>query len=130
MQRIAPVLVFLLVPLFAVPQPEMLKGTILSVDEDYCGKSADYLLRAVLSTGARENAILVLAPKWYLHSRKIEIKAGQRAEVRAIRAEDKTYEVITIKIGKNNYILRDGKGKPVWQGEPGNEDLFKSICRN
>lgn len=115
--------------LFAAPKTELYSGTVLSVDEDYCGKSADYLLRMTLVTGTGVNAALVLAPKWYLHTRKIEIRTGDKVEVNAIRSEEGTTDVISIKIGPKTHQLRNAKGRPLWKPETGSEDLIKNICK-
>lgn len=121
---------FVLLPLAAAPKTELYSGTVLAVDEDYCGRSADYLLRMTLVSGSGVNVVLVLAPKWYLHTRKIEIRTGDKAEVRALRSADEgTLDVITIKIGGKTHTLRDAKGKALWKPEPGSEDLIRNICR-
>lgn len=119
-----------LLPLSAAPKTETYAGTVLAIDEDYCGRSADYLIRMTLVSGSGVNVALVLAPKWYLHTRKIEIRTGDKVEVKAIRSADEgTLDVISIKIGQKTHTLRDAKGKALWKPEPGSEDLFKSICR-
>ena len=130
MKKSVGLLLLILLPVFAAPKTELYSGTVLAVDEDYCGKSADYLLRMTLVTGSGVNVALVLAPKWYLHTRKIEIRTGDKAEVRALRsAAEGTLEVITIKIGGKTHSLRDAKGKALWKPEPGSEDLIRNICK-
>lgn len=124
------VLFSVLLPLSAAPKTETYSGTVLNIDEDYCGRSADYLLRMTLVTGSGVNVVLVLAPKWYLHKHKIEVRTGDKAEVKAQRSADEgTLDVITIKIGAKAHTLRDAKGKALWKPEPGSEDLIRNICR-
>lgn len=130
MKQIQALLFLLILPLGAAPRTETYSGTVLVVDEDYCGKSADYLLRMTLVTGSGVNVSLVLAPKWYLHTRKIEIRSGDKVEIKAMRSvEEGTLEVITIVIGGKKHTLRDAKGKALWKPEPGNEDLIRNICK-
>lgn len=130
MKQIQALIFLLILPLGAAPKTEIYSGTVLAVDEDYCGRSADYLLRMTLVTGSGVNVALVLAPKWYLHTRKIEIRTGDKAEVKALRsAEEGTLDVITIKIGGKTHMLRDAKGKALWKPEAGSEDLIRNICK-
>jgi hypothetical protein len=116
-------------PVFAAPKTELFRGKILSVEEDYCSKSVDYILRATLASENQDTLTLALAPKWYLHSRQIEIRIGADAEVRAFKDHDGIYHVTNIKLGKKLYVLRDKNGKPAWKAQPGSEDLFKNICK-
>jgi|GEM_PF-2632311 len=130
MKQFQALLFLLILPLSAAPKTETYSGTVLNVDEDYCGRSADYLLRMTLVTGSGVNVALVLAPKWYLHTRKIVIRTGDKADVTALRsAGEGTLEVITIKIGGKTHSLRDAKGKALWKPEPGSEDLIRNICK-
>ena len=130
MKQFQALLFLLILPLSAAPKTETYSGTVLNVDEDYCGRSADYLLRMTLVSNSGVNVVLVLAPKWYLHTRKIEIRTGDKVEVKAQRsAEEGTLEVLNIKIGGKTHTLRDGKGKAVWKPEPGSEDLIRNICK-
>ncbi len=130
MKQIQALVFLLLLPLGAAPKPELYSGTVLAVDEDYCGRSADYLLRMTLVSGSGVNVVLVLAPKWYLHRRKIALRAGDQVEIKAQRSlEEGTLDVITIKIGGKMHTLRDATGKALWKPEPGSEDLIRNICK-
>ncbi|GAB4444341.1 MAG: hypothetical protein OHK0011_26440 [Turneriella sp.] len=122
-------LILLSLPLFAVAKSETYSGTILSTEEDFCGKSVDYVLQASLATENRGNLVLVLAPKWYLVRLKLDIKIGDKVEVNALRQTDGKFHVLTLKISGKTFRLRDPKGRPLWKPEPGSEDLFKSICK-
>ncbi len=130
MKQIRALLFLLVLPLGAAPKTEIYSGMVLAIDEDYCGRSADYLLRMTLVSATGVNVVLVLAPKWYLHKRNIEIRSGDKVEVRAIRSpEEGTLDVITIKVGGKTHALRDTKGKALWKPEPGSEDLIRNICK-
>lgn len=119
----------LCLPLLAVPKSETYRGTILSTEEDFCGKSVDYVLQAGLATADRGNLVLVLAPKWFMLRQKFEIHIGDKVEVSVLRQNDGKFHVLTYSSGGKSYRLRDAKGKPLWKPEPGSEDLFKSICK-
>lgn len=56
-------LLLLSLPLLAGPKSQTYSGLILSTEEDFCGKSVDYVLQASLATENRGNLVLVLAPK-------------------------------------------------------------------
>ncbi len=130
MKRLIIFSLFCVLPVFTAPKTELFRGKILSVEDDYCSKSADYVLQAALASEKQGTLMLALAPKWYLHTRKIEIRIGADAEVRAFRHSDGVYHVINIKLGNKVYVLRDKEGQPVWKAEPGSEDLSKTICKN
>lgn len=119
----------LALPIGAIPKSETYAGTILSTEEDFCGKSIDYVLKASLATETRGNLILVLAPKWYLVRLKLEIKIGDKVEVTVLRKDDGKFHVLTLLSGGKTFKLRDAKGRPLWKPEPGSEDLYKTICQ-
>lgn len=116
-------------PLFAAGKSETFSGTILSTEEDFCGKSVDYVLQASLATESSGNLVLVLAPKWYMVRLKMEIRIGDKVEATVLRQSDGKFHVLTMKVGGKTFRLRDAKGVPLWKPEPGSEDLFKSICK-
>ncbi|MFZ5630887.1 MAG: hypothetical protein ACOY5B_17270 [Spirochaetota bacterium] len=122
-------LILLSLPLLAGPKSETYSGTILSTEEDFCGKSVDYVLQASLATENRGNLILVLAPKWYLLKLKLEIRVGDKVEATVLRKVDGKLHVLTLKTGGKTFRLRDAKGKALWKPEPGSEDLYKTICK-
>lgn len=122
-------LVLAALPLFAGGKKLTVSGKVMSVEEDYCGKSIDYVLHAMLATKDKGVVNLVLAPKWYLHQRQIEIKVGSEIEAKVLVQPDATALVVQIKTGGKSYALRDPKGRPLWKAEPGSEDLFKTICK-
>lgn len=122
-------LIVLSLPLFAGTRSEIFSGTILSTEEDFCGKSVDYVLQASLATENRGNIVLVLAPKWYMLRLKMEIKIGDKVETTVLRQADGKFHVLALKAGARTFRLRDAKGRPLWKPEPGSEDLFKSICK-
>ncbi len=119
----------LVLPLFAAGKSETLSGSILSTEEDFCGKSVDYVLQASLATESRGNLVLVLAPKWYMVRLKMQVKIGDKVEATGLRQSDGKFHVLTIKLGGKTFRLRDAKGRPLWKPEPGSEDLFKTICK-
>jgi hypothetical protein len=116
-------------PLLAAPKSETYSGTILSIEEDFCGKSVDYVLQASLATENYGNLVLVLAPKWYLVRQKWEVKIGDKVEVHVLRQAEGKFHVLTLKSKGKTFRLRDANGKPLWKPEPGSEDLFKTICK-
>ncbi len=118
----------LVLPLIAAGKKMTVIGKVVTVEEDYCGKSMDYVLHAMISTADKGMVNLHLAPKWYLHARKIEIKVGQDIEAKLLVQSDATALVVQLKTGGKSYALRDPKGRPLWKAEPGSEDLFKTIC--
>lgn len=120
----------LCLPLLAAQKSETYKGTILSIEEDFCGKSVDYVLQAGLATADRGNVVLVLAPKWFMVRQKLEIRIGDKAEVSVLRQNDGKFLVLTYSNAAKTYRLRDANGRPLWKPEPGSEDLFKSICKS
>jgi transcriptional antiterminator Rof (Rho-off) len=122
-------LLLLSLPLLAGPKSETYSGTILSTEEDFCGKSVDYVLQASLATENRGNLVLVLAPKWYLLKLKLEIRVGDKIEATVLRKVDGKLHVLTIRTAGKTFRLRDAKGKALWKPEPGSEDLFKTICK-
>jgi hypothetical protein len=122
-------LLLLSLPLLAGPKSETYSGTILSTEEDFCGKSVDYVLQASLATENRGNLVLVLAPKWYLLKLKLEIRVGDKIEATVLRKVDGKLHVLTIRTAGKTFRLRDAKGKALWKVEPGSEDLFKTICK-
>lgn len=107
----------------------MYRGTVLSTEEDYCGKSIDYVLQASLATEKRGNVILVLAPKWYLVRLKLQVRIGDKVEATVLRQPDGKLHVLSLKTHSKTYRLRNAKGEPLWKPEPGSEDLFKTICK-
>jgi transcriptional antiterminator Rof (Rho-off) len=122
-------LLLLSLPLLAGPKSETYSGTILSTEEDFCGKSVDYVLQASLATENRGNLVLVLAPKWYLLKLKLEIRVGDKIEATVLRKVDGKLHVLTVRTAGKTFRLRDAKGKALWKPEPGSEDLFKTICK-
>jgi transcriptional antiterminator Rof (Rho-off) len=122
-------LLLLSLPLLAGPKSETYSGTILSTEEDFCGKSVDYVLQASLATENRGNLVLVLAPKWYMLKLKLEIRVGDKIEATVLRNVDGKLHVLTIRTAGKTFRLRDAKGKALWKPEPGSEDLFKTICK-
>lgn len=114
--------------LFAASRVEIITGTILATEEDFCGKAVDYVLNAALASEQYGHVIIVLAPKWYLVQQKLEIRKGDKVEITASRHDGK-WHVITIKKDGRLYKLRDHRSKPLWKPEPGSEDLFKNICK-
>lgn len=116
-------------PLFAGVKKTTLSGKVLSIEVDYCNKSMDYVLQAMLATKDKGVVNLHLAPKWYLHSRQIEIAVGSEIQAKVMVQPDATAMVLQLKINGKSYALRDTKGRPLWKAEPGSEDLFKTICK-
>lgn len=128
MRKLALLLLF--VPaLVAGPKSETYRGVILTTEEDFCGKSADYVLQASVTTEKQGTLVLVLAPKWFLLRLKLDVRIGDKVEVTALRQPDGTLQVLTLKSKGATYRLRDAGGRPLWKPEPGSEDLFKSICK-
>lgn len=115
-------------PLAAGGKPLTVAGKVATVEEDYCGKSIDYVLNAAIATKENKVINLVLAPKWYLLSRQIDIKVGTELEATVLMQSDGTALVIQLKLGGKTHPLRNAKGRPLWKAEPGSEDLFKTIC--
>lgn len=106
-----------------------ISGKILSIEEDYCNKSIDYVLHAVLAVNGKEARNLVLAPKWYLHAHQIDLKIGTEIQATVLQQPDGSALVLQLKIAGKTFSLRDAKGRPLWKAEPGSEDLFKTICK-
>jgi hypothetical protein len=121
-------LLLLLGPLFAAHKAEVYRGKIISIDEDYCNKDIDYILMATLVSKKHGTLRLALAPKWYMHRHKIEIRIGDEIEVRSLPQHDGMLHAITVNVRGKEYVLRDETGKPVWKHEPGSEDLLKNLC--
>ncbi|AFM11283.1 hypothetical protein [Turneriella parva] len=128
MKRISFLILLLTLPLLAVGKKLSVSGKVVSVEEDYCGKSMDYVLHAMLSTKDKGVINLHLAPKWYLLQRQIDIKIGSEIEAKLLVQSDATALVVQLKLSGKSYALRDPKGRPLWKAEPGSEDLFKTIC--
>lgn len=128
MRKILLLCVLAALPLVAGGKKLSVSGKVVSVEEDYCGKSIDYVLHAMLATKDKGVVNLVLAPKWYLHQRQIDIKVGSEVEAKLLVQPDATALVVQLKTGGKSYALRDPKGHPLWKAEPGSEDLFKTIC--
>lgn len=128
--KLTPLYVLVMVAaIAAIPKKTSVTGKIMTVDENYCGKSVDYVIHAMLAVSGKDPLNLVLAPQWYLHTKHIELKLATELTATILPQADGSALVVQLTIAGKTHSLRDAKGRPLWKAEPGSEDLFKTICR-
>jgi hypothetical protein len=95
------------------------KGKVLKILEIIPSKGVSGGIHIVLNTGS-EDLSVHLGPKWYLDKQSVQLKTGDKIEVKGSKVIiDGTEAIIAREIIKDGNILklRDTNGIPYWSGK-------------
>ncbi len=96
-----------------------IKGEASKVVEIVRSKGMSGGIHVILNTG-KESLSVHLGPKWYLDKQSVQLKIGDKIEVKGSKVIiDGTQAIIAREIIKdgNTLKLRDTNGKPFWSGK-------------
>ncbi len=95
-------------------------GQVISIKSGVLQRSSatDIGSRLRLKLANNKEIAVYLAPSWYLDREQIQIKAGDRVEIRGAKLNKGRQPMVviaaTIKNGDRTWAIRDLKGKPMW----------------
>lgn len=95
------------------------KGKVLKIIEILPSKGVSGGIHIMLNTGS-EDLTVHLGPKWYLDKQSVQLKTGDKIEVKGSKVIiDGTEAIIAREIIKdgNTLKLRDINGIPFWSGK-------------
>lgn len=94
-------------------------GTITSIEEVVPKKGTSVGIHFILKTEA-ETFVVHLGPKWYLDKQSIQLKIGDKVEIKGSKVTVDSKAIIIAKAVIRDGVslnLRDETGKPVWSGK-------------
>jgi hypothetical protein len=97
---------------------EAVSGEVVSVEQVTPARGMGMGIALTLKTAQGDLAVH-LGPQWFIERQEIKIVAGDKVEikgVRAVRADQNIFIAGEVKKGSEVLILRDGSGIPVWAG--------------
>lgn len=97
---------------------ETVSGEVVSVEQITPMRKMGMGIGLKLNTG-KETLLVHLGPQWFIERQDLKIAAGDKVEikgVRAVRMGQDVFIAAEVKKGDQVLKLRDGNGVPVWAG--------------
>jgi hypothetical protein len=107
-------------PMYDPQKNVSVMGRAISIESGVLQRSSatDIGSRLRLKLANNQEIAVYLAPSWYLDRERIQIKAGDRVEIRGAKLNQGRQPMVvvaaTIKKGDQTWAIRDPKGKPMW----------------